>query len=196
MTPEPHTLARRQEKTRTRIASEAARLVVREGRPATTVDQISDAAEVSRATFFRYFASKELAVAEGVAEEWLPRLSEAIRRQPVRASALEAIRGAFADLAPWFRDNEMLFVNAAQHARSSVTLRAWTLERHRRAEEAIAELVAPRIPDLRPGDIRPRLIGSIAMTTSRLVIDQWLADEQRDDLPRLMQEALAEVSVR
>lgn len=56
---------RRQRATRVRIATAAAQLVAEIGLAGTTVEQIAQAAEVGRATFFRYFSSKEDAVAEG-----------------------------------------------------------------------------------------------------------------------------------
>lgn len=50
---------RKQRATKARIASAAARAVVDPGLAGTTVEQIAVAAEVGRATFFRYFSAKE-----------------------------------------------------------------------------------------------------------------------------------------
>jgi len=57
---------RRRTATRQRIAAAAARVVTEVGLAGATVDRIADAADIGRATFFRYFSSKEDAVAEGV----------------------------------------------------------------------------------------------------------------------------------
>ncbi len=56
---------RRQRATRARIATAAVQRVSENGLAGVTVEQIAAAAEVGRATFFRYFSSKEDAVAEG-----------------------------------------------------------------------------------------------------------------------------------
>ena len=58
--------------------------------------------------------------------------------------------------------------------RSSPVLNAWTLQIYVGYEAAIAELVAPRLPDLRPADPRPRLIGALAMASVRIALDDWL----------------------
>jgi AcrR family transcriptional regulator len=63
----PESLAvRKRRATNARIAASAARLASRHGVGNTTVDQIAEDAEVARATFFRYYETKESAVAEGV----------------------------------------------------------------------------------------------------------------------------------
>ena len=59
------------------------------------MDRIADAADISRATFFRYFNSKEDAVAEGVNVDWLNRITNALAIQPPQLSAIEAVVGAF-----------------------------------------------------------------------------------------------------
>ncbi|WP_443678293.1 acyl-CoA-like ligand-binding transcription factor [Mycolicibacterium gadium] len=41
---------------------------------------------------------------------------------------------------------------------------------------AIAEAIAPRLPDLTVDDPRPRLIGALAMASVRISIDDWLRD--------------------
>jgi AcrR family transcriptional regulator len=178
------------------MASEAARLAAAEGLATTTVDQIAEAAEVGRATFFRYFDAKELAVAEGFAGEWLARLTDVLAAQPARLSPMAAVGAAFAELASWFEAHQDAVCEQATLARSSPVLRAWTLEVHRRAEEAIAELVAPRFRHLEHGDPRPRLVGAAAMAAVRIVVDGWLEDGGKADLPAAIARSLAAVSIR
>src|ERR1700739_130573 len=80
---EPLPLAHRKRvATRQRIAASAARLVAENGLAAATVDRIADTAEVGRATFFRYFNTKEDAVAEGINEQWLRHLTRGTVGQP------------------------------------------------------------------------------------------------------------------
>jgi AcrR family transcriptional regulator len=50
---------RRREETSQRILSEAVRLFEKQGYTATTVEQITEAADVGKGTFFNYFPSKE-----------------------------------------------------------------------------------------------------------------------------------------
>ena len=73
---------RKRQRTRERIATAAAQLVSANGLSTTTADQIAEEADVARATFFRYFESKEYAVAEGFTATWIAAITDALRRQP------------------------------------------------------------------------------------------------------------------
>ncbi|MGB8389365.1 TetR family transcriptional regulator [Mycobacterium sp.] len=159
---------------RQRIAAAAAQLVAGRGLAGATVDRIADAADIGRATFFRYFNSKEDAVAEGMTAHWLNRITAALAAQPAGLTAPEAVIGAFAELARGFAEIEGQVRELATLTRSSETLDAWTLHIYVRYELAIAELIAPRIPQLAPQDPRPRLIGALAMATVRIALDDWL----------------------
>ena len=166
--------ARKQKATRTRIAAAAAHSVAENGLAGATVEQIAAAAEIGRATFFRYFSSKEDAVAEGMTMHWLDLIMVAIARQPAHLSASEAVVAAFADLGDGFGAISGQVRELAMLTRSSPVLSAWTLQIYVRYEEAIAALVAPRLGDPRPEDPRPRLLGALAMASIRIALDDWL----------------------
>jgi AcrR family transcriptional regulator len=80
----PSRRARRQAETRARILRAALDLFARQGFFATTVEQITEAADVGKGTFFNYFPSKEHALA-GFGE---------IQVSKVQAALAEARRGA------------------------------------------------------------------------------------------------------
>ena len=166
--------ARRRAATRERIAEAAARLVAEVGLAGATVDRIADTADIGRATFFRYFNSKEDAVAEGMNAHWLGRITTALAGQPAGLTATDAVLGAFHELALGFAEIEDQVRELATLTRSSETLEAWTLHIYVRYESAIAELVAPRMPDLVSQDPRPRLLGALAMAAVRIALDDWL----------------------
>ena len=184
---------RRRAATRGRIAAVAAQLVGEHGLAGATVDRIADAADISRATFFRYFNSKEDAVAEGVNVDWLNRITNALAIQPPELSATEAVAGAFHHLALGFAQIEDQVRELATLTRSSETLDAWTLHIYVRYEAAIAELVAPRMPELTPDDPRPRLIGALAMATVRIALDDWL--RHGGSLPARVRAAMTACSI-
>ena len=178
---------------RQRIAGAAAQLVAERGLAGTTVDRIADAADIGRATFFRYFNSKEDAVAEGMTVHWLNRITAALAAQPEDLSATEAVIGAFAELAGGFADIEAQIRELAFLTRSSETLDAWTLHIYVRYELAIAELIASRLPRLIPQDPRPRLIGALAMAAVRIALDDWLS--HGGSLPDRVGQGLAAISI-
>ena len=167
---------RKRQRTRERIATAAAQLVSQNGLSATTADQIAEAADVARATFFRYFESKEYAVAEGFTATWIAAITDALRRQPPELSVNEALTAAFAELTPGFALVEQNIAEIERQTRDSLSLRAWTLLCYLNFETAIAEVIAPRLPDLTVDDPRPRLIGALAMAAVRISIDDWLRD--------------------
>jgi len=184
---------RRRTATRQRIAAAAAELVGSVGLTGATVDRIADAAAIGRATFFRYFNSKEDAVAEGVNAHWLNRITNALAAQPAGMTATEAVAAAFRELALGFVEIEEQVRELATLTRSSETLDAWTLRIYVRYESAIAELIAPRIPELAPQDPRPRLIGALAMATVRIALDDWLSDG--GSLPYRVRQGLAAIAI-
>jgi AcrR family transcriptional regulator len=181
--------------TSTRITDAATSLVMEQGLAATTIDEIAEAAEVGRATFFRYFDTKERAVAEGFAGVWLQMITDALARQEPELLAIEAVRAAFQGLARGFGDISALALSQARLSRSSPALSAWTLQVYTDYEQAIAEVVAPRFGLIAANDPRPRLIGVLVMASIRLALDDWVANEGDGDLPALIDRNLSSVSV-
>jgi AcrR family transcriptional regulator len=184
---------RKQKATRARIATAAARTVTENGLAGATVEQIAAAAEIGRATFFRYFSSKEDAVAEGMTTHWLDVITAAVARQPADLSAGEAIVAAFDDLGDGFEQISGQVRELAALTRSSPVFSAWTLQIYLRYEAAIAALVAPRFGELLPDDPRPRLLGALAMASIRIALDDWLL--HGGSLPTRVRAALSSVRI-
>lgn len=166
----------KRQRTRQRIAAAAAELVMRNGLAATTADRIAEEAGIARATFFRYFESKEYAVAEGFTATWIAAITEALRRQPPELSPTDALTAALRTLATDFDSVGDQIAEIELRTRESLSLRAWTLLCYLDFETAIAETVAPRLPDLTVDDPRPRLLGALAMAAVRISLDDWLRD--------------------
>jgi len=113
----PGRRARRQAETRARILRAALDLFARQGFFATTVEQITEAADVGKGTFFNYFPSKEHALAgfgeiqvskvqgalveirrgAGPVRAVLRRLARALAEEPSRSPCL--VRGLLAALS-------------------------------------------------------------------------------------------------
>jgi AcrR family transcriptional regulator len=183
---------RKRSATRHRIAAAAAELVASDGLGAATVERIADRANIGRATFFRYFSSKEDAVADGISRQWLGHITDAVARQDPALSAQQAIVAAFADLGDGFGQISDQVRELAILTRSSPALSAWTLQIYLGYETAIAELVAPRLRAT-PDDPRPRLIGALAMAAIRIALDDWLV--HGGSLPDRVRSALSALAV-
>ena len=176
--------------TRARLADVAARLATEQGIAATTVDEIVSQAGVGRATFFRYFDSKELAVAHGLSGAGAYVLAGVLREVDARLDPADAVRAAYAELGRDFEQHRAMFYEQAMLSRSSPAMFAWTLHLYVDWEIAIAEAVAPRFADLQPNDPRPRMLGAMTMAAARLAWEVWLDDGGRGDLPALTQKYL------
>ncbi len=187
---------RKRRATHQRIADEAARLATAKGVDATTIDDIAAAAEIGRATFFRYFDAKETAVAEGFSIPWRQLLIDNLLVQPPELSAVEAVQETFLGFAGTLANGGRdLVLQQARMSQASPGLEAWTLRVYVKFEQAIAQAVAHRFPDLVPGDPRPLLVGALTMAAVRISLDSWLADDGESDLPGLLQDALGRVVV-
>jgi len=106
---------RKKARTRADLQRHALRLFRANGYAATTVDEIAAAAEVSRATFFRYFPSKEDLVRYDDVD---PVMEAAFAAQPVGTPLFVALRGAlrdtFAQLGPEKRELEEVRMELAR----------------------------------------------------------------------------------
>lgn len=184
---------RKRQLTRDRISAAAAALVAADGLTATTIERIAAEAQVGRATFFRYFASKEDAVADGMTRRWLDVITARLAAQLPTLSARDAVMAAFRSLGDDFDAVSAQVRDLAEMTRSSQALSAWTLQIYVGYETAIADLVAPRMGALHPGDPRPRLVGALAMASVRIALDDWLV--HGGSLPERIQVAMGAISL-
>lgn len=91
---------RKKQATRAAIHDAAMRLFAEHGFAATTVDRIAEAADVSRATVFTYFPTKE-DIVFGDAPQALDALAGALRERPAGTTAVKVVRVWLGELAGW-----------------------------------------------------------------------------------------------
>src|SRR5664279_4922197 len=97
---EPDTISRRDRKkaeTRARIIEEATTLFRLHGYQATTIEDITEAADVAPRTFYSYFDAK-VDVALAQFEEWANHHLEAMESRPVSETPIEMAAGALEEL--------------------------------------------------------------------------------------------------
>jgi AcrR family transcriptional regulator len=188
---------RKRDETRRRIAGAAAELAGERGIAETTVEQIVERAGVGRATFFRYFESKELAIATGLSDVAVFVLMATLRELPADLGPLDAVRAACRALAAEFASRREMFLEQALLCRSSAAMFAWTLHLYVDWEIAVADAVRDRFGEPLPADDpRPRMVGAMAMAAARLACDRWLETEGTGDLPALVAEQLDAFELR
>jgi AcrR family transcriptional regulator len=177
---------RNKQRLRQRIVQSAMALVGTRGLAGVTADAIAADAEVGRATFFRYFDSKEAAVIVGFYEQRLTALVEVLDAAPAALGPMDAVIWTFRQLGQR-PDRQLKLVRL--HARmvtSSPLLRARAFEFHSRYEQAIANAVAGRFGRMRAGDPRPRLLAAAALAVVQASIEHWAEGKGSADLTALV----------
>jgi AcrR family transcriptional regulator len=176
---------RKKVRTREAILREAFRLFHERGYGATTVEQIAEAAEISPATFFRYFPTKE----DLATLDRFPPLMEALPAQPP-GPPVAVLRGAFRAAFATLSAEEI----AAGHAREVFAatipeLVAANLRRSPGLLQEMRELLADRA-GCAPDDPRLRDVIGAVFGVVTMVWLQWAQNPGLDG-PAEIDRALA-----
>jgi len=184
---------RNRRRIRHEIADAAMSLAIERGLSHFTADDIAVAAEVGRATFFRYFDSKESAVVVGFYERRLKELVETLGTAPEELGPVDALIWAFGKLGADFERQSKLLRLLATMLLSSPSLRAKALDYQTSYEQAIATAIAGRYEDLSPDDLRPRWLAASTLAVSTSCVYHWSAGEDSVNLPALVTSALEQL---
>jgi AcrR family transcriptional regulator len=180
---------RERKKERTREALEAAALDLfdRKGFDHTTVDEIVEACDVSRRTFFRYFTSKEEVFAGDHAEK-SALVASLLAARPADEPALDSVRIVVRNFcAQMGRDKEAtlrrLRIAAASHDLHHLEVESYDTRTDGLVDALVARRGSPVDADTR---LQMRLVIGAAMVVMRSAAEQWLADDGRGDLVDLV----------
>ncbi|MGW4717144.1 TetR/AcrR family transcriptional regulator [Nocardia sp. NPDC004260] len=190
---------RDREKARVRreLVDAALRLFELHGFEQTTVQQIADAAQVSRRTFHRHFPSK-LAVVFSHEEDLMAQLLAAVDRRPASESVLTAVRAALHDFLLDERDAPSRD-RQAETARRARQLLVGNPELRREnfigalgRQRAMALNFAARA-GLPADDLRPQLTAAACFAAFGVGLDHWMmgADHSIPALHRVLDRAIA-----
>src|SRR3989440_3392939 len=121
--PRPGLRERRKRLTAAELEAAALRLFSERGFDSVTVDDIAAEADVSRRTFFRYFASKEdVLLADHFVQ--LARLREAIAARPADEPVLTALRNALLSMTTNFEERREMVILPGRVMRETPSLHA------------------------------------------------------------------------
>jgi AcrR family transcriptional regulator len=121
-------------------------LFVERGFEATTVEQIAEAAGMSRRTFFRYFAGKDELILDKLLEVG-DRVADALTARPAGEPAWPALRAALDVVVRAQDEAPEPSRRLGRLLRDEPGTRATMEERRRRWTETLGPLVAERLPD-------------------------------------------------
>jgi AcrR family transcriptional regulator len=172
---------RKKARTRAAIREHALRLFREQGYPATTVEQIAAAAEVSPATFFRYFPTKEDVVLQ---DDFDIVTLAALEAQPAELSPIAAFRAAAAasQAAMSPRDRQR-FTETMRLTASVPEIRARALDEFARTIDGIAAALARRT-GRDPDDFATRTMAGAIIGVIMSATAPWAAAD-RGDIPEI-----------
>jgi AcrR family transcriptional regulator len=182
----------------TQVAEIALQLFVDQGYEATTIDQIAEAAGMSKRSVFRYFATKEDVIC-GRYELVGERLAEALRARPLDEPLWESLRRIFDELVPYLDDaaSRDRAVSTERIVRDTPALRARYLEKidHMQAlcEQAVRDRMAQRGHACPNGDPRPRAVVGAAFSCLLAAQSSAVADDGARSFAGLLDQAMASI---
>src|ERR687887_719218 len=180
---------RHRKRTAADLEEAALALFTEKGFDAVTIDDIAASADVSRRTFFRYFASKE----DVILSDHPRRLSELqaeLDRRPPDEPALTALRHAIISLAGSFEDQREHMLRRFQLITDTPALEARSLCLQRNWETGVTEMLADRMGVDPAEDLRPGVVAATTMAAMRVATANWLAGGGHDDLPAIVAASL------
>ncbi len=176
-------MQRKQEVVRVALAAAAEKLFLAQGFEETTIEQIAQAAGVSRRTFFRYFESKEDVLAAH-AERFGERLYAALAARPLSEPPLLAIRNALLPALEAGIQDAGILRCTIRLLRETNSLRRVVLARRNRLEERVAALMSRRL-GAGARDNTPMLLAFLTRALLDTAFNAWY-DHETEDVTELV----------
>jgi AcrR family transcriptional regulator len=180
---------RKRQQTRERLTRAAMALFLERGFEATTLDNIAAAADISRRSFFHYFASKE-DVVFAWHEEITAALIEAVAARPAGESMLTAAENAISVMARQLKPGEA--VAMAQLKRDNPALQARDQVKYEKLERALADALGKRA-GRGSEQLEARLVAMIATGAMRIGGDLWAAEGAHEKPQTLVKRTFAAI---
>jgi AcrR family transcriptional regulator len=180
---------RKRQQTRHRLTEAAMALFLERGFEATTLDDITAAADVSRRSFFHYFASKE-DVVFAWQEESTASLIAAVAARPANESMLTAAENAILAMVRQLKPGEAIAI--ARLKRDNPALQARDQVKYEKLERALAEALGKRAGH-QPEKLQARLVAMIATGAMRIGGEFWAAEGAREKPEALVKRTFAAI---
>jgi AcrR family transcriptional regulator len=180
------------ETVRAQIAETAWSVFAERGFDDVTVNEVAEATGISRASFFRYFSSKEEAVF--VALEALgAEIATALEERPPQEPPWEALRRAFDAARPNYASNPARSLARLNLTRETPSLRAHQLERQAQWRSLIGPALARRTGQ-DPDDVRVEAVVGAALAALDAATEKWALSGGKLDLTALIDDAFAAIA--
>jgi AcrR family transcriptional regulator len=172
---------------RAEIAEVAFNVFAERGFDQVTATEVAEAAGISRASFFRYFESKEDAVFVAQ-EEMGANVAAALRERPAGEDAWSALRRALDAAVETYQRSPEAALARLRLIRCTPNLRSHQLERLAQWKEAIGAALAERL-GVDGDDIKVEALVGAALGALDAASTRWAQSDGAEDLIALIDEA-------
>jgi AcrR family transcriptional regulator len=160
------------------IYNAALDLFTENGFDETTIEDVANAAGVSRRNFFRYFASKDDLLALSIKNYGVV-LSDAVKSAPSSHSPFDVVReavlSAMTHTAALPRTREVILIAS----RSSAARQAH-MSRLTEVEDSLAKAFATRLRNASRDQMNPRMLAGLTLLILNSAISSWFTGEQQN----------------
>lgn len=161
---------RKRRQTRERIEQAAMTLFMERGFDATTIEEITEAADVSKRSFFDYFPSKE-EVVFAWQDSFADRLMAAIAARPAGESSVKAVEEALIVTVTASADERALALSELIHC--TPTLKARDQLKYAKLEQKLTEALIARSGGDPHARARMRLLSAVVIGALRVGGELW-----------------------
>jgi AcrR family transcriptional regulator len=177
---------------RAQIAETAWSVFAERGFDDVTVNEVAEATGISRASFFRYFSSKEEAVFVAL-EAMGAEIATALEERPPQEDTWTALRRAFDAATPNYASNPERALARLNLTRETPSLRAHQLERQAQWRHLIGPALAIRT-GLDPEAVGIEAVVGAAVAALDSATEQWALSGGELDLTTLVDEAFKAIA--
>ncbi|MGK5546837.1 TetR/AcrR family transcriptional regulator [Streptomyces sp. URMC 127] len=168
---------RKKQRTREALVDTALELFTERGFQGVTLDELCDAVDTSKRTFFRHFSSKEDVAMTPLLDMWRAFLEELETRDPDGGPLLDLLRDALLaalDRMPADRWAERVLLSR-QLAEQAPSMDAHGLRFCRDTTRAALDILDGRLGVTTADDPRPRLAIDMLVAAFHCALDAWTA---------------------
>jgi AcrR family transcriptional regulator len=169
---------RKRQLVRDTIYEAAIELFGKKGFDETTVEEVAQAAGVSRRSFFRYYETKDDLLAQSVVH-YGSALTDAIAACPPAIAPLEVVREMVL-AGVRHTSAQPLIRQIIEIAQRSPSARQAYASRLREVEDRVTDAFALRLNSTSPYALKPRLLGNLTIIIMNSAITAWFTGEYKD----------------
>jgi AcrR family transcriptional regulator len=176
---------RKKLRTRRHLAQTALRMFTKRGFDATTLEELTEEAEVSKSTFFRMFPAKEAVAVEAETELWTAYL-DALATQSFDGIVIDVLRDTLTDAAMALDDDwDERYVATRKLILTAPPLLAYVDYYRTGVERQAVTILAGKL-GLADGDLRLQVLAELATTAWSVAGRDWVRRDGHGGRPVLI----------